>query len=69
MNGQRVFNTGKIQIGLAYQPKPYVESDKDMLKLQRALMGTGRRIDIDGLAIAASCLVAVGVFLVPFWSR
>lgn len=69
MNGQRVFNTGKIQIGLAYQPKPYVESDKDMLKLQRALTGGRRRFDIDGLAIAVSCLVLVGVVLAPFWSR
>ena len=69
MNGQRVFNTGKIQIGLAYQPKPYVESDKDMLKLQRALMGTGRRFDIEGLVIAISCAVLAGVILGPFWSR
>lgn len=69
MNGQRVFNTGKVAIGIAYEPEPYVESDRDMLRLQRALMSGGRRIDIDGLAIAASCLVAVGVFLVPFWSR
>ena len=32
------YDTGKVKIGINYQPKPYVETDPDMLKLQECLL-------------------------------
>ena len=32
------YDTGKVKIGLNYQPRPYVENDKDMLYLQKCLL-------------------------------
>lgn len=32
------YDTGKVKIGINYQPKPYIEYDKDMLKLQNCLL-------------------------------
>ena len=34
------FNTGKVQIGLLYQPKPPVMTDSEEI-IQAALLGTG----------------------------
>jgi hypothetical protein len=31
-------DTGKVKIGINYQPKPYIENDKDMLFLQECLL-------------------------------
>jgi len=35
------YDTGKVKIGINYKPKPYIEEDKDMLKLQTALLYKG----------------------------
>jgi|APCry1669189369_1035219.scaffolds.fasta_scaffold14651_1 hypothetical protein len=32
------YDTGKVKIGVHYQPEPYVELDKDMLFLQECLL-------------------------------
>jgi len=32
------YDTGKVKIGINYQPKPYVEIDRDMLLLQSCLL-------------------------------
>jgi len=32
------YDTGKVKIGINYQPKPYIEIDKDMLYLQEMLI-------------------------------
>jgi hypothetical protein len=32
------YDTGKVKIGINYQPKPYIENDKDMLFLQECLL-------------------------------
>lgn len=32
------YDTGKIKIGSNYKPKPYIETDKDMLLIQKALL-------------------------------
>jgi hypothetical protein len=32
------YDTGKVKIGVNYQPKPYIEHDKDMLFLQECLL-------------------------------
>ena len=37
-NKMNYYNTGKVKIGINYQPKPYVEYDKDMLFIQRCLL-------------------------------
>jgi hypothetical protein len=35
------YNTGKVKIGINYKPRPYIETDRDMLKLQSALLYKG----------------------------
>jgi hypothetical protein len=35
------YNTGKVKIGINYRPRPYIETDRDMLKLQSALLYKG----------------------------
>lgn len=35
---QQVYNTGKVKIGLAYQPKMVVHHDRDACRLQAALL-------------------------------
>jgi hypothetical protein len=54
------FNTGKVQIGLLYQPKPPVMTDSEEI-IQAALLGTGS-IHQPAPAwpvILGSCLLAI----------
>jgi len=37
------YDTGKVKIGINYQPKPYVEYDKDMLFIQRCLLNKNHK--------------------------
>lgn len=64
----KVYNTGRVLIGLAYQPKPTITMDRDALRLQCALIDAGqqisRPIDKDGIVIAASVVVGVLAVLV-----
>ena len=32
------YNTGKVKIGINYKPRPYIETDPDMLRLQLILV-------------------------------
>lgn len=64
-----VFNTGKVKIGLTYDKPNRIVMDRDALRLQRALICKDRQIDLDGIAIAISCLTVVALVLVSFWSR
>ena len=35
------YNTGKVKIDINYKPRPYIETDPDMLRLQTALLSKG----------------------------
>jgi hypothetical protein len=37
------YDTGKVKIGINYQPKQYVEVDKDMLYLQEMLIRKAKK--------------------------
>jgi hypothetical protein len=37
------YDTGKVKIGIHYQPKQYVEVDKDMLYLQEMLIRKAKK--------------------------
>ncbi len=37
------YDTGKVKIGIHYQPKQYIESDKDMLYLQEMLIRKAKK--------------------------
>lgn len=63
-----VFNTGKVRIGAAYVRPVRQESDPDMLRLQRALMGDeSQHTDRDGIAIVVACALAAVWVLFGFW--
>lgn len=64
MTGEKVFNTGKVQIGRAYVPTARPYHDRDALRLQSALLGHKPEIDWDGIIIAAVCLAALVAMLV-----
>lgn len=58
---KQVFHTGKVAIGLAYEPDPRPTLDRDALRLQRALISRGQplreRLNWDRLAVAGSTAV------------
>ena len=64
MTGEKVFNTGKVQIGRAYVPTARPYHDRDALRLQSALLGHKPQTDWDGIIIAATCLAALVAMLV-----
>ena len=67
MNGEKVFNTGKVKIGSKYQaPKQVPYMDKDALRLQRAYLDKPQ-IDWDGIVIVAGVVTFIGILLVPGW--
>jgi len=61
MNGEQVFNTGKVAIGANYQAPRRVDMDRDALRLQRALLGQRKGLDADGIVIVACTLAAVAL--------
>jgi hypothetical protein len=61
------YHTGKVAIGLTYQPPP-PHHDEDALRLQDALLGNRRGIDEGGVFIAAVCILLALVPLIHFWS-
>jgi hypothetical protein len=69
MSGERVFNTGKVSIGLAYERKPLVSMDRDALRLQSALLGERKGLDADGIVVVTCVagLVAVVLMAVAGW--
>jgi hypothetical protein len=65
----QTYNTGKVQIGSAYNPHRPVYHDRDALKLQDALLGNKRPIDTSGVFIAVVCLVIAAIPVIHFWSQ
>jgi hypothetical protein len=41
------FNNGKVQIGINYKPTPYVETDPDMILLQKSLIQGNKALPKD----------------------
>jgi hypothetical protein len=56
----KVHNTGKVQIGLAYQDPRMPYHDRDALRLQDALLRNAQRTDWDGIAIILCVCVIAG---------
>ena len=54
------FNTGKVQIGIAYQDPRRPYHDGDALRLQDALLRNVRRTDWDGVVIILCMCVIAG---------
>jgi len=66
MNGERIFNTGKVAIGSQYQaPKQVPYMDKDALRLQRAYLDKPQ-IDWDGIGIVAFVLLVVVMAVIVY---
>lgn len=55
MNATKLIDTGKVLIGLRYQRPVHYDVDKDMHRLQSALLGNSQRRLSDGF-IALVCL-------------
>lgn len=61
MKGERVFNTGRVGIGIQYQRARRVEMDADAQRLQGALLCKGPVVDADRITIAACVLAAAAL--------
>lgn len=59
----KVYNTGKVKIGLAYQPKQNYTVSRDMENLQRGLLEAKleRRAEASTYMIGVIIFIAVGV--------
>ena len=66
MTGEKVFNTGKVQIGRAYVPTARPYHDRDALRLQSALLGHKPQTDWDGIGIVAGVLVVVAMAVIVY---
>lgn len=62
-----VFNTGKVAIGAAYQPSQRYAPDRDMERLQRALVDQPHPVDADGILIAIAVAALGAAALLKFW--
>ena len=56
----KVYNTGKVKIGLAYQPKQNYPMSRDMEALQRGLL----QAKLERRAEASTYLIGVIIFVV-----
>jgi hypothetical protein len=62
------YNNGKIKIGEFYEPPKYVEQDRDMLEIQKWLIGDPERLRLEhwidiGYKIAIGFIVFVMVLM------
>ena len=59
----KVYNTGKVKIGLAYQPKQNYPMSRDMEALQRGLLNAkrARRAEASTYMIGVIIFVVLGV--------
>jgi hypothetical protein len=63
------YDTGKVKIGLYYQPPRYVESDPDMIAIQGWFLGCNKAAIRNYWANVAYCwLLAVAVVLAVIFS-
>jgi hypothetical protein len=65
----KIYNTGKVAIGSAYQSNVRPYHDQDALRLQDALLGNRRSMDTSGLFIAAVVAVVILVPIIHHWIR
>ena len=58
------YSTGKVQIGLTYQPRPRIEMTRDMERLQSALLRKRHNSlsEILGHVLWAIALISLSVF-------
>jgi len=56
----KTYNTGKVNIGIAYQDPRTPYHDRDALRLQDALLRNARRTDWDGVVIILCMCVIAG---------
>lgn len=63
------YDTGKVKIGLLYEPPKYVESDPDMIAIQGWFLGVNKAAQRERLANIAYCwIVAIAIVLAMFCS-
>ena len=60
------YDTGKVKIGLLYQPRQYNEYSADQELLQRALLGE-RDPYQDELLLAIACLACLAIACGGLW--
>ena len=63
------YNTGKVQIGSAYNPTRPVYHDRDALKLQDALLNNKPSTDESGVFIAAVCILVAALPVIHHFTR
>jgi hypothetical protein len=63
------YNTGRVQIGSAYNPHRPVFHDRDALRLQDSLLGNKRSTDASGVFIAAVCAVVIAIPVIHHFIR
>jgi len=58
------YDTGKVKIGLYYEPPRYVEQDRDMIAIQGWFLGDNKAARRNYIAnLAYICLLAVAAVL------
>jgi hypothetical protein len=58
------YNNGKIKIGIYYEPPKYVEQDRDMLEIQKWLIGDPNRLRSEyWIAICYKVAIAFIIFV------
>jgi len=63
------YDTGKVKIGLYYEPPKYVEQDSDMIAIQGWFLGVNKAAQREKLANIAYCwIVAIAIVLAIIYS-
>lgn len=57
------YDTGKVKIGLYYEPPRYVEQDSDMITIQGWFLGHNKHAKREKLATIA-CYILMGIAVV-----
>jgi hypothetical protein len=57
------YDTGKVKIGLYYEPPKYVEQDSDMIAIQGWFLGRNKAAQREKLATIA-CYILMGIAVV-----
>lgn len=59
MDGQRIYNTGRVEIGKQYSPPVRVDMDADAQRLQTALLNQRGDMSVSDKAVVAACLLGL----------
>ena len=63
------YDTGKVKMGIYYEPPKYVESDPDMIAIQGWFIGDNRAARRNYIAnLAYICLLAVSLVLAVIYA-